>query len=237
MVDPPTPVGQPVDKVPAPFPAGTLKPPLTGPQRSAIYSYIAKRTGYQVADVVTFFQDGDPSDAGMISTYEIVLGGGGIVIHGKTSTEFKGTDLIPGYSDLKGFFEAISNPNTWVRVGEFTVGFLLIGLGLHAILTASSSDYASAANKGKAALSLANPLSLPNVKARKLEGVKNADSARRTGEASAKFAQRASERADVHAYRESSRENTHQRSMEKKSAPRSKSVLSDNDPFSAPPVL
>ena len=45
------------------------------------------------------------------------------------------------------FLARLSSPNTWVRVGEFVVGALLIGLGLNAILHNPAGKIAKAVPK------------------------------------------------------------------------------------------
>lgn len=58
--------------------------------------------------------------------------------------------VIGGVKDVAGFVSALSSPNTWIRVAEVVVGFLLIGVGIDAMLKGAPTDMAKKAGKAAA---------------------------------------------------------------------------------------
>lgn len=52
--------------------------------------------------------------------------------------------------DLTGLIEAITNPNTWLRVGEFLLGAILLGIGVAHLFPATQTVLKSVPVYGKA---------------------------------------------------------------------------------------
>lgn len=85
---------------------------------------------------------GLPADAKALDAYNAVASGGGLG-SGAGATDTKVN--IPGLNTIKDageaavkIVEALLNPNTWVRVGEFTVGAVLLAVGIGAMVKAGT---------------------------------------------------------------------------------------------------
>lgn len=138
--------------VTAPLPVGTVDPNpplspsvfpqvflgnagLTDTQRSTVYSYVAARTGetvQQVQDKVASLSavNGASADSTLSSIYiGLVQGLKSINTGGAIGSDLP-TPSVP--NPLADFLKIFENGALWVRVAEFAVGFLLIGIAVSA---------------------------------------------------------------------------------------------------------
>jgi len=135
----------------APYPVGSLHPPLTATQKTTALAYMVA-SGTSAADIqksitdtigfqgsVLFgslakyvatnsnarsAQDVDPI---FIGDYDAIAGGGGINVHPKIDTTFS----PPGFGTLKDLLGFLGNP---VRLGELVVGVVMVGVAFAAVL-------------------------------------------------------------------------------------------------------
>lgn len=119
---------------------------------------------------------------------------------------------------------ALGNVNTWKRVGEFAVGFLMLGIATYAIaknLGGSAPAAQKTASTLKKAGTVVNPLSSPNRKARAVTGRQNREYRNTQARTENVHARRAltndntNARVTGHALREGARESAHQRTIER----------------------
>ena len=100
---------------------------------------------------------------------------------------------------LKSLYGGLTNQNTWIRVAEFAVGFLMLGIAIKGIVSATTgSAGAKAGGALKTAGTVVNPLSSPNRKRRAVAG---------------QYAQREASRQASHVRRENSRDLAHGRKL------------------------
>lgn len=138
--------------IPAPFAQGSLKPPLTAAQYTTIVTYLvaalnAEGNTTDPTAVMKLLGPLGQNDQAVIAFYEqVAFAGGTDTTGGKTDTTFDPS--VPGFDTLAGFFQAISSKNTWIRVGEFAAGFLLLGIGLYVVLKPSSAPTAPNVGRG-----------------------------------------------------------------------------------------
>lgn len=113
------PTGQTATPDGAPYDPQTLHPPLTAAQRQAILAWGAG----EIAKHPTAGYPSPPTtadDQHVIAWYTvIVLSVGGVKIAGG-----------PGISSITDFLKLLVDPHLWLRVGEFVLGLLLMGVGL-----------------------------------------------------------------------------------------------------------
>ncbi len=135
----------------APYPKGSLHPPLTAVQKSTALAYmVASGTSAadiqkSIADTIGFqgsilfgslakyvatnsnarsAQDVDPI---FIGDYDAIVSGGGINVNPKVDTTFS----PPGFGTLKDLLGFLGNP---VRLGEIVVGVVMVGVAFAAVL-------------------------------------------------------------------------------------------------------
>jgi hypothetical protein len=122
---PVVPPGNPENLLPgAPYGDGTtLHSPLSAAQKAGITAFLIAN-GYAPSVFGTVIK----TDANYIAAYKAVAVGGS----GQTKKEFDPT--IPGVSSVVDFLKLLANRNTWIRVGEFTIGAILLAVGVNAML-------------------------------------------------------------------------------------------------------
>jgi hypothetical protein len=150
--------------VTGPYPAGTLKPPLTHAQRVAIIGFFHKQ-GYDDAAIWPHIDplagtSLDPSFPNLGPTYQIAqwiatggalpdakaidayntVASGGFLGTGVTDTKINvpGAGVVSGIKDAGEaavkIVSALLSPNTWIRIAEFGVGAILVGVGVSAMV-------------------------------------------------------------------------------------------------------
>lgn len=146
------------------FPVGTLHPPLTSAQRTELRAYLIAH-GLKDSDIDQYETDSahskDPTqaqvDAALIQLYELYISGGRYKSDGKAKKEFDPSG-IPGVATVEDIYAAITNGNTWIRVAEFAVGAVLLGVGLNAFTKGGAGNAASSGSSvGKKAVKFATP--------------------------------------------------------------------------------
>lgn len=140
-----------------PYPDSSLRLPLSEAQRSGIINWLRSLGTSDEAiwgainplppifgspygpefELVQYIRSGAKGiliDERLISAYKAVESGANL---GHSSTDnvpnIPGADTIKSAADAAiSIVRALTNPHTWIRVAEFTVGALLVGVGLSA---------------------------------------------------------------------------------------------------------
>lgn len=124
------------------------KAPLSKPQKQAIANWLEVFSKYQTGSV-------GPNDtaAHWMKTNDTLL----LVFYGRAVDTWNNNSGKPGTlpggenpgiptvptPDIGSFLAALTNPHTWVRVGEAGIGIILIGIGLSAAMKAATGHSAS----------------------------------------------------------------------------------------------
>jgi len=143
-----------------PYPVGSLHHPLTNPQRLAIRAFIAAH-GISTTQLNDYIKNWNGSSIGgikttndvddaLISLYDATAQGGGGGT-GATINKYPGSGVLSGINAVGDFFNKLSQPNTWIRVAEFTAGGVLLIVGLHAMLKMSPTYKSTVGTAGTAA--------------------------------------------------------------------------------------
>lgn len=78
-------------------------------------------------------------------------GPAGGIANATTGAENAGANALPTLTDINGFVSALSQRQTWLRIGEGLLGLILIAVGVMAITKSSSVGQAATRTAGKAA--------------------------------------------------------------------------------------
>lgn len=134
MTTPATPAPLTVDPNP-PIPIAGLVPPLTDAQRATMYAYMAARLSVTEASIIATINNNTLSnptefDTSLIQDYTSVVNGGGFgSVPGSTSTVYNGPGA--GFEQsIQNFLGDLTNSNTWIRIGEFVFGGILLAIGV-----------------------------------------------------------------------------------------------------------
>jgi hypothetical protein len=145
--------------VTAPYPAHSLKPPLTQAQRTSIIVFLESSAGkshskQQIADYINGKHASNPDldiafyvasgknsgnenmDQAIITAYDNVLSGGDFTAPGPGDVHKEVTNPFSGWEDaFRAFIGAITSKQFWIRAGEFVAGAGLIFVAARAALT------------------------------------------------------------------------------------------------------
>lgn len=131
----PTPT-QPHPTVAAPFPPNTLNPPLSQDQKDTIRSFLIAAS-YLDSDISEYTsheeKQGKSYDQALIDFYNLVATGGSYNRHPVLNQSIL-PDLSTPLDFLKNLVSVLTSGTFWLRVGEFLLGAVLLGVGFAEIV-------------------------------------------------------------------------------------------------------
>lgn len=136
----------------APYPAGSLKAPLTPQQKIAVLAYL--KPTWTAATQPTWTQFTAYSDGAIINTYnqvasagQVMTGDPGYVTPGVGPLPSIGPDL----SGIASFVKFVTSGSTYIRAAEFITGIALLFLGIFGIQRVTSAIKHAGTTAAKAA--------------------------------------------------------------------------------------
>lgn len=127
----------------APYDPATLTVPL-GAKRAPMIAWMYKEA-LQPGSGISFQQKPETMpDGQLIVAYQVLIAG--------AQLKPSGTQIdVPGIGSTLDFLNNLSKGSTWIRAGEFAVGFLLIGIGVHGLMRGNSGYQSAVAQPTKKA--------------------------------------------------------------------------------------